>query len=77
MEQIEKDIIYLKDCAKIAEILGNNSNIKQTTINFNIEGEKFNKVLREIEEFVNVRVDRSKTIISLNINEVEFIFTKV
>jgi len=77
MEQSEKDIIYLKDCAEVAEILGNNKNILKTTVTFDIEGNNFNRVLREIEEFVKVRVDRSQNIISLNINDVQYIFNKV
>ena len=77
MEQTEKNIIYLKDCAKVAEILGNNTKIKKTTITFNISSEDFDVVLMEREEFVKLRVDRSQPVISLNINEIEYIFKKV
>lgn len=77
MEQTEKDIIYLKDCAEVAEILGNNKDILNTTITFDIKSEDFKRVLMEIEEFVKVRVDRSQPTVSLNINDVEYIFNKV
>ena len=77
MEPTEKDIIYLKDCAEVAEILGNNKNILKTTIIFDIDSGDFNRVLMEIEEFVKLKVDRSQKIVSLNINDVEYIFNKV
>tara|TARA_R100000664_G_C2649572_1_gene70829 strand:+ start:60 stop:293 length:234 start_codon:yes stop_codon:yes gene_type:complete len=77
MEKTEKNIIYLKDCATVAEILGDNKNILKSSVTFEIESANFTRVLMEIEEFVKVRVDRSQKIISLNINDVEYIFKKV
>ena len=77
MEQTEKDIIYLKDCAEVAEILGNNKDIRKTTITFDIDSVDFKRVLMEIEEFVKVKVDRSQSTVFLNINDVEYIFNKV
>jgi|TARA_B100001564_G_C20511341_1_gene610777 hypothetical protein len=77
MEENEKNIIYLKKCAQVAEILGNNQDIQKTVITFDIKSENFNRVLMEIEEFVKVRVDRTQKTISVNINEVEYIFNKI
>tara|TARA_R110000824_G_scaffold401607_1_gene613112 strand:+ start:3984 stop:4217 length:234 start_codon:yes stop_codon:yes gene_type:complete len=77
MEETEKDIIYLKDCAEVAEILGNNKDILKTTITLDIDSMDFKNVLMEIEEFVKLKVDRSQKTVSLNINDVEYIFNKV
>ena len=40
MEENEKNIIYLKKCAQVAEILGNNQDIQKTVITFDIKSEK-------------------------------------
>ena len=77
MGKTEKNIVYLKDCAKIAEIIENNSNIKKTVVTMDIEKEKFIELLKEIEEFVSMRVDKSQKTISLNINEVQYIFNLI
>jgi len=77
MEENKKEFIYLKDCANIAEILTSNKNIIKSTVTIDIKNQDFKRVLMEIEEFVDVRVDRSKRMVSLNINEVEYIFNKI
>jgi len=76
MEKTEKNIVYLKDCAKIAEIIENNSNIKKTVVTMDIEKEKFVELLKEIEEFVKTRVNRNQSTISLTIGKTEFIFNR-
>ncbi len=77
MEETEKDFVYLKDCANIAEILTDNKKIKKSTVTIDVEGKDFERVLMEIEEFVKVRVDRTQKTVSLNINEVQYIFNKI
>jgi len=76
MEESQKSFKILSDCAKIAEILKNNSSVRGSTMHINVNNNKFIEVLREIEEFVKVRVDLSQTTISIDIGDIEFIFEK-
>ena len=76
MEENQKQFKILSDCAEIAELLKNNPNINSSQIHLNIPNHKFLEVLHEIEEFVKVKVDLSQTIVSIYMNEIEFIFQK-
>ena len=76
MEENQKEFKILSDCAQIAELLKDNPNVHTSQIHLNIPPNKFIKVLREIEEFVKIKVDLSQTIVSIYMNEIEFIFQK-
>ena len=76
MGENQKESKILEDCAEIAQKLKFNPNIKNTQITINIPGHKFLGVILEIEEFVRIRVDRNQSKISVDIEEVEFIFIK-
>jgi len=76
MEQNQKQSKILEDCAEIAQSLKSNPYINTTQIIINIPTNKFEEILTEIEEFVRIRVDRRQNKLSIDINEVEFIFTK-
>ena len=75
MGENQKESKILEDCAEIAQKLKLNPNIKNTQITINIPGNKFLGVILEIEEFVRIRVDRNQSKISVDIEEVEFIFS--
>jgi len=77
MEEIEKSYKFLGDCAEIAEKLKQNQMFLTSKINVNVNRNDYPALLKEIEEFVRVRVDRTQETISISINEVEFIFYKV
>jgi|GEM_PF-4369736 adenosine deaminase len=76
MEENQKQSKILEDCAEIAQSLKSNPYVSTTQIIINIPNNKFEEILKEIEEFVRIRVDRSQNKLSIDINEVEFIFTK-
>jgi hypothetical protein len=76
MEQNQKQSKILEDCAEIAENLKFNPYIKETQIHITIPTNKFPEILSEIEDFVRIKVDRNQNKLSIDINEVEFIFTK-
>jgi len=76
MEENQKQSKILEDCAEIAQSLKSNPYVSTTQIIISIPNNKFEEILKEIEEFVRIRVDRSQNKLSIDINEVEFIFTK-
>jgi|TARA_R110001592_G_scaffold41594_5_gene135754 hypothetical protein len=77
MEEVEKSFKFLSDCAEVAEKIKQNKNFLTTTIKINVAKSQYPHLLKEIEEFVRVRVDRTQETISISINDVEFIFYKV
>tara|TARA_R110000765_G_scaffold58269_2_gene113997 strand:+ start:525 stop:764 length:240 start_codon:yes stop_codon:yes gene_type:complete len=76
MEENQKSFKILSDCAEIAESLNSNSTIHSSKIHINVNPRNFIEVLREIEEFVKIKVDLSQTTVSIYISDIEFIFTK-
>lgn len=77
MEEVEKSFKFLSDCAEVAEKIKQNKKFLTTTIKINVDKNQYPYLLKEIEEFVRVRVDRTQETISISINDVEFIFYKV
>ena len=76
MEENEELSIQLEQFAEIAETLNTNKNIITTTITINLNPTNFLKIIGEIEQFVKVKISSNQTKISLDINNVEFIFVK-
>tara|TARA_R110002012_G_scaffold294857_1_gene491170 strand:- start:496 stop:729 length:234 start_codon:yes stop_codon:yes gene_type:complete len=76
MEQNQKESKILEDCAEIAENLKLNPYVNTTKIELNIKGDKYQDILAEIENFVRIKVDRNQRKLSIDINDVEFIFNK-
>tara|TARA_R110000824_G_scaffold52896_1_gene146771 strand:- start:2224 stop:2457 length:234 start_codon:yes stop_codon:yes gene_type:complete len=76
MEENEKVFRYLDKCAIIAENLETHNLFKTSQVNLSAEPEKYIEILREIEEFVKMRIDRTQPTISLTIGKTEFIFTQ-
>ena len=76
MEKNEKPSLQLEQFAEIAETLNANKNILTTTITVNLNSINFLKIVDEVEQFVKIRIDKNQPKISLDINNVEFIFIK-
>jgi hypothetical protein len=76
MEEIKESFKFLGDCAEIAEQLEKNKIFLTSTINININARDYPILLKEIEEFVRVRVDKTQDTISITISDTEFIFSK-
>ena len=76
MEENEKVFRYLDECAIIAENLEARNLFKTSQVNLSTTPEKYIEILREIEDFVKMRIDRNQPTISLTIGKTEFIFTK-
>lgn len=76
MEQNQKQSKILEDCAEIAQSLKSNPYISTTQITIRIPKNKFGEILTEIEEFVRIKVNRTQDKLSIDINEIEFIFTR-
>ena len=74
MEENQKSFKILSDCAEIAESLNSNSTIHSSKIHINVNHRDFRDVLREIEEFVKIKVDLDQTTVSIHISGIEFIF---
>jgi len=74
MEENQKEPKILADCAEIAQKVENNPYLKSSQIILKVPQNKFNEILTEIEDFVRIKVDRTQTKISIDINETEFIF---
>ena len=76
MEEIKESFKFLGDCAEIAEQLKENKSFVTPVIKINIKTEEYPNLLKEIEEFVRVRVDKTQETISITISDTEFIFYK-
>ena len=76
MEQNQKQSKILEDCAQIAQNLQSNPYVNSTQIQIKVPHNKFQEILSEIEEFVRIKVNRQQNKLSIDINEVEFIFIK-
>ncbi len=76
MEETEKSFKFLSDCAEVAEKLQANQLFKTSKIKIIVPSNSYLSLLREIEEFVRVKVDRNQETISITISSVEFIFEK-
>tara|TARA_Y100001973_G_C5069380_1_gene266755 strand:+ start:522 stop:755 length:234 start_codon:yes stop_codon:yes gene_type:complete len=76
MEEIKKSYRILTDCASVADILKTNLTLSKSSITVNVPPRDFPELLSEIESFVRVRVDKTKTKISLTLSGTEFIFIK-
>jgi len=77
MEKVEKSFKFLGDCAEVAEQLKKNTIFLKPVISIDVETRNYQELLKEIEEFVRVRVDRNQDTISISISDTEFIFHKV
>ena len=76
MEEIEKSFKFLSDCAEIAEKLKENETFNTTIITITVPLREYQQLLIEIEEFVKVKVDKSKPTVSLTISGTQFIFNR-
>eukprot|EP01050_Picozoa_sp_SAG11_P001459 SAG11_NODE_62_length_19006_cov_6.513143_30_plen_78_part_00 len=76
MEEIKESFKFLGDCAEIAEKLKENKIFITPIIKININSRDYPTLLKEIEEFVRVRVDKTQDTISITISDTEFIFYK-
>tara|TARA_R110000824_G_scaffold57010_1_gene155460 strand:+ start:433 stop:666 length:234 start_codon:yes stop_codon:yes gene_type:complete len=76
MEENQKYSKILEDCAEIAQKMKDNPYLKTSQVTLKVDHSKFDDILKEIEEFVRIRVDRSKSKVSIDISETEFIFIK-
>jgi len=77
MGEVEKSFKFLGDCAEIAEKLQQNKTFIRPTINIEVSRKDYPILLKEIENFVRVRVDKTQETISISISDVEFIFDMV
>ena len=76
MEENEEVFRYLDGCALISENLEKHNLSKQSKVHLSATPEKYLQILREIEDYVKMRVDRNQTTISLTIGSTEFIFSR-
>ena len=76
MEETKKPYKFLDVCAEIAETLQTHSILNNSKITIYIKNENYKNILTEIEKFVRVKVDREKSKISIDINNIEFLFIK-
>lgn len=76
MEETEKSFKFLSDCAEVAEKLKTNTLFNEVKIKINVPSKNYLLLLKEIEEFVRVKVDKSQKTIAITISDVEFIFEK-
>jgi len=76
MEKDEKLPTQLEQLAQIAETLNKNAKIKTSSFTLSFDSQNFLEILTELEQFVKIKIDRKQTKISLDINNVEFIFVK-
>ena len=75
-EEIKESFKFLGDCAEIAEQLKQNKIFITPIIKIAINQKDYPSILKEIEAFVRVRVDRTQDTISITISDTEFIFYK-
>ena len=76
VEQPEKTYRFLNDCAEIAERIKNNSLFDNSQVRINIQSRNYQELLREIEHFVRIKVDKTQEQISMTISDVEFLFVR-
>lgn len=77
IEQPEKTYRFLNDCAEIAERVKSNSLFGNSQVRINIQSKNYQELLKEIEQFVRIRVDRRQQQVSITISDVEFLFVRV
>jgi SUMO ligase MMS21 Smc5/6 complex component len=77
VEQPKKTYKFLNDCAEIAEKIKNNSLLDNSQVRINIQSRNYQELLREIEHFVRIKVDRAQNQVSITISDVEFLFVRV
>jgi|TARA_B100001758_G_C18360774_1_gene585588 hypothetical protein len=77
MEENQKNFKILSKCAEIAEIINTQKTLQNPSVNFKLNNQDFLTTLKEVEEFVRVRVDRTQNQVSINISGIEFIFQKI
>jgi hypothetical protein len=76
MEQPKETYRFLNDCAEIAEKIKNNSLFSTSQVTVNILTKDYQDLLKEIEKFVRIRVDRKQDQISITVSDVEFLFIR-
>jgi hypothetical protein len=76
MEETEKSFTFLSDCAEVAEKLKTNALFNTVKIKISVPSKNYLPLLKEIEQFVRVKVDKSQETIAITISDVEFIFEK-
>ena len=77
IEQPEKTYRFLNDCAEIAERIKSNLLLDNSQVRINIQSRNYQELLKEIEHFVRIKVDRRQEQISITISDVEFLFVRV
>ena len=77
VEQPEETYRFLSDCAEIAEKIKNNSLFSTSQVTINILSKDYQELLKEIEQFVRIKVDRGQDQISITVSDVEFLFIRV
>ena len=77
IEQPEKTYRFLNDCAEIAERIKSNLLLDNSQVRINIQSRNYQELLKEIEHFVRIKVDRRQQQVSITISDVEFLFVRV
>jgi|TARA_B100001564_G_scaffold108806_2_gene90258 hypothetical protein len=76
METDERPSTQLEQLAQIAEILNASEKIKTSSFTLTLNPKNFLEILTELEQFVKIKIDKTQKKVSLDINNVEFIFIK-
>ena len=75
MEQPKETYRFLNDCAEIAEKIKNNSLFSTSQVTVNILTKDYQDLLKEIEKFVRIRVDRKQDQISITVKQLLNVLT--
>ena len=77
VEQPKETYRFLNDCAEIAEKIKNNSLFSTSQVTINILSKDYQELLKEIEQFVRIKVDRNQNQISITVSDIEFLFVRL
>ena len=76
MEENQKVFRYLGECAIIAEKLEKENLFTSSKVTLSTNSKNYLEIIKEIEDFVKMRINREQPTISLTIGRTEFIFNK-
>tara|TARA_R100000900_G_scaffold145734_1_gene132495 strand:+ start:760 stop:993 length:234 start_codon:yes stop_codon:yes gene_type:complete len=76
MEENQKVFRYLGECATIAEKLEKENLFTSSKVTLSTNSKNYLEIIKEIEDFVKMRINREQPTISLTIGRTEFIFNK-
>ena len=77
MEENQKVFKFLNDCAHISETLTYHSLFKNPKITLNVDSKDYSELLKEIEEFVKIKINKNESQVILDISGTEFTFKKI